>query len=119
MIDNCNQHTRPLRELSIGTEVLIQEKNNKWDKQGIIVECLPYCQYRIKVNWSGRLTLQNRTSIPPCTNQQEQAGEVDTPSRSNPLMTSTAINLDTVVPSGSDVSPPTWLLRSIKLTELP
>ena len=49
MVDNYNQHTRPLRELSIGTEVLIQEKNNKWNKQGTIVECLRYCQHRIKV----------------------------------------------------------------------
>ena len=106
MVDNYNQHTRPLRELSIGTEVLIQEKNNKWNKQGIVVECLPYRQYRIKVNGSGRLTLQNRRFLRPCTNQQQQAREVDAPSRSNPVMTPTVINLDTVVPSGSDISPP-------------
>ena len=39
-------------------------------------------------------------------NQQEQAREIDASSRSNSVMTPTVINLETVVPSGSDVSPP-------------
>ena len=105
-------------ELSIGTEVFIQEKNYRWNKQGTIVECLPYCQYRIKVNGSGRLTLQNRRFIRPFTNQQEQAREVDAPPRSRSVMTPTVINLDTVVSSESDVSPPGMATQESHFTSL-
>ena len=61
-----NQHTRPLTELSVGTHVLIQGQNKKWEKQGVIVEKLANRQYRIKVHGSGRVTLQNRRFIRPC-----------------------------------------------------
>ena len=66
-IDRYNQHTKPLKELTVGTNVLIQDKNKKWKRQGVIVECLPYRQYRVKVKGSGRLTLQNRRFLRACT----------------------------------------------------
>ena len=65
-IDRYNQHTKPLKELTVGTNVLIQDKNKKWKRQGVIVECLPYRQYRVKVKGSGRLTLQNRRFLRAC-----------------------------------------------------
>lgn len=41
-IEQYYKHTRVLSELSIGTPVLIQGKNKKWNKQGVIVEVLKY-----------------------------------------------------------------------------
>ena len=75
-----NKNTRCLSQLPVGTHVLIQGKNKKWTKQGIIVEALKYRQYRIKVSGSGRATLRNRRFLrpfhaanPPTTPQQLRA----------------------------------------------
>ena len=62
-----NAHTRPLKELTPGTYVLIQGKNRKWNKQGVILEQLDHRQYNIKVLGSGRVTLRNRRFIKPCS----------------------------------------------------
>ena len=56
----------------MGTYVLIQSKNRKWSKQGVIVERLQNRQYRIKVKGSGRITLRNRRFIKPCSIIQPQ-----------------------------------------------
>ena len=57
---------------SAGTYVLIQSKNKKWNKQGVIIETLDNRQYRIKVKGSGRVTLRNRRFIKPCSIIQPQ-----------------------------------------------
>ena len=50
--------------LELGNIVSIQNqvgpRAKKWDKTGIIVEVLPYDQYRVKVDGSGQVTLRNR-----------------------------------------------------------
>ena len=33
---------------------------DKWDRTGVVVEVLPYDQYRVKVDGSGRVSLRNR-----------------------------------------------------------
>ena len=61
-----NEHTRPLQDFAVNTTVLIQGKNKKWVKQGVIMEKLDNRQYRVKVHGSGRVTLQNRRFLRPC-----------------------------------------------------
>ena len=62
--ESLTEHTRPLRPLAAGAKVFIQNQQgaslNKWDRSGVVVECLPHDQYRVKVDGSGRLTLRNR-----------------------------------------------------------
>lgn len=65
-IEKSSINRRVLPELENGLPVLCQnQSNNKWDKSGTIVECLPYRQYRIKIDGTGRLTLRNRRHIRP------------------------------------------------------
>ena len=42
-------HGRSLCEIPAGAYVLIQSKNKKWNKQGVVIETLANRQYRIKV----------------------------------------------------------------------
>ena len=77
-----NQHTRALKKLSIGTNVLIQGDTKKWDRQGMVVDKLENRQYRIKIHGSGRTTLRNRLFIKPCsliTPPKQLQNQVDTP----------------------------------------
>ena len=60
--EKYNTQTKTLNPLKPQTIVRIQE-NGKWSKTGRIVECLPYNQYRIKVDGSGRVTTRNRRFI--------------------------------------------------------
>lgn len=77
--ESLKAHSRPLRPLSVGERVFLQNQTgpspNKWDRSGLIVEVLNHNQYRVKVNGSGRLTLRNRrflrayTPVPTSTPQ--------------------------------------------------
>ncbi len=62
--ESLRAHSRPLRPLSIGDRVFLQNQHgpssNKWDRSGVVVESLGHDQYRVKVDGSGRLTLRNR-----------------------------------------------------------
>lgn len=62
--ESLTTHSRPLRLLTIGERVFIQNQQGthptKWDRSGTIVESPGYDQYRVKVDGSGRLTLRNR-----------------------------------------------------------
>jgi len=64
LIEIYNNNTRELKPLPIGTTVCIQNRGCKdcrqWKKTGIIVETMPNRQYHIKMNGSGRITVQNR-----------------------------------------------------------
>ena len=59
--------TKTLNKLAIGNIVSVQNQTGprakKWDKTGVIVETLPYDQYRIKMDGSGQVTLRNRQFI--------------------------------------------------------
>ena len=50
--------------MKIGNIVSLQNqagpRAKKWDKTGVIIEVLPFDQYRIRVDGSGRVTLRNR-----------------------------------------------------------
>ena len=64
IMDKLTEHTKELPDLSVGDHVLIQNQlgNNprRWEKRGIIIEVLPYRQYKVRVDGSRRITLRNR-----------------------------------------------------------
>ena len=66
IVDKHNLKARELLPLPVGSEVIIQGKDKKWNRQGRIVETLPFRQYRIHLAGSGRVTLQNRRFLKRC-----------------------------------------------------
>ena len=62
--ESLKAHSRPLRPLSPGERVFLQNQQgrnpNKWDRSGLVVESVGHDQYRVKMDGSGRLTLRNR-----------------------------------------------------------
>ena len=67
-----NQSAHPLPPLSVQTPVLIQTKRGtktSWNRSGVIVEVLPYRQFRIKMDGSNRLVLRNRRYLKPIANR--------------------------------------------------
>ena len=71
--DAYNAHTKALPPLEVGSKVWIQEKTGKhhWLKTGRVVEKLDFRQYRVKMDHSGRVSLQNRRFLKPCYNMQQ------------------------------------------------
>ena len=63
------EHTKTLTPLTQNAVVMVQNQTGrhalKWDKSGTIVEVLPYDQYRIKMDGSGRVSTRNRKFIRP------------------------------------------------------
>ena len=58
-----NQHTCPLPEISVGTNVAIQNPSSKlWDIYGVVVQVGPYRQYHVKLT-NGRTLIRNRRFI--------------------------------------------------------
>ena len=60
MVDKYNSHAKSLPPFTVGTDVILQGPNKKWDRAGKIVEVLPFRQYRVRMFSSGRVTLRNR-----------------------------------------------------------
>ena len=62
-----NRATHPLIPLMVGTVVSVQNQrgrnSTKWDKSGVVVECLPFNQYRVRIDGTGRITLRNRVAL--------------------------------------------------------
>ena len=72
--ERYNKTAHDLQPLPVGSKVLVQNRGSyrkgKWDRSGKIMEVLPNRQYHVKLDGSGRVTLQNRrfireVSIPP------------------------------------------------------
>ena len=93
------QHTRSLSVLQCRDRVFIQNQRwhypRKWDKIGTIVEVLPWDQYVIKVDGSGRITKRNRrflgvasggmgNNASPSSIRLAPATPLETPSLSSP-----------------------------------
>ena len=83
-----NEHTKNLKPLRIGDRVFVQNQEGphprKWDRSGLVVDVLPHCKYRVKIDGSGRVTSRNRqflrllktasptiTDLPPCRNAED------------------------------------------------
>ena len=68
-----NRRTHLLPPLSIGDLVIIQDQQSKrWKKSGVVVETLPYRQYTIRMDGSGRTTLRNRRFLKKIINVKPQ-----------------------------------------------
>ena len=73
---------KTLPTLAIGTQVLIQDQASKlWDRRGVVTEVLPFRQYSIKLDGSGRITLRNRRHLRVATDssQETPSGSVPSP----------------------------------------
>ena len=74
--ETSSQTHKPLQQLNPGQHVLIQNGDGRarkrWGRSGMIVEVLPFRQYRVKYDGSGRLAVRNRQHlkafVPPSTN---------------------------------------------------
>ena len=57
-----NHTSRDLSPLKPQTKVVVltSEKNPRWSLTGMVVECLPFRKYRVKLDGSGRVVLRNR-----------------------------------------------------------
>merc|ERR1711888_187345 len=64
-----SEHTKVLSPLDQNTVVMVQNQTGrhalKWDKSGTIVEVLPFDQYRVRMDGSGRVSTRNRKFIKP------------------------------------------------------
>ena len=60
LIQKHDAKAHELTPITLGTNVVVQGKDKKWDRTGHIVEVLPNRQYRIRMFHSGRVTLRNR-----------------------------------------------------------
>ena len=70
IVEQYNSTARPLSTLPVETHVVVQSQDinrkKRWVKTGKIVEVLINRQYRICMDHSGRVTLQNRKYIKKC-----------------------------------------------------
>ena len=67
-----DSRTHTHQPIVLGTPVLVQNKHlkrnmNKWTLSGCVVEVLPYRQYKVKMDGSGRITRRNRRHLRPIT----------------------------------------------------
>ena len=84
MIERYNRGTRTLPELDISDHVAVQNQrghySKRWDKTGKIVEKLPFRQYKIRMDGSGRITLRNRRFLkeiqPVCADKNCQIPKI-------------------------------------------
>jgi hypothetical protein len=65
------EHTKTLPRLKVTDVVMVQNQTGphslKWDRSGMVVEVLPFDQYKIKMDGSGRISLRNRKFLKPIT----------------------------------------------------
>ena len=67
-------------DIAVGTEVLIQNVDSKeWDRSGLVVEALPFRQYKVRVIGSGRITLRNRIHLRPVRLFKSVVSKVQSP----------------------------------------
>ena len=59
LIQKHDAKANELTPITLGTNVVVQGKDKKWDRTGRIVEVLPNRQYHIHMFHSGRVTLRN------------------------------------------------------------
>ena len=78
---DLSDHTETLVPLEIGQVVLVQNQTGKnpsrWDKSGQVIEVLPFDQYRVKIDGTGRLSLRNRKFLRAITPYSHIARETD------------------------------------------
>ena len=57
-----NRTSGNLQPLTPGTKVLVlsDRRNPRWSTSGVVVQCLPFRKYRIRIHGSGRIIVRNR-----------------------------------------------------------
>ena len=69
--EKWSRNIKDLPDIPLGTNVAVQNQlgnsPKRWDKRGMVVESLPYQQYKVKMDGTGRLTLRNRKFLRPFT----------------------------------------------------
>ena len=109
--EELSRGTRQMTPLEVGNVVQIQNQTGphklKWDKSGVVVECLGNSQYKVKVDGSGRITLRNRIYLKrvvtyPTVEAKERSGtlEIQRSDYKGPKETSPLV---TVTPSGPTI----------------
>ena len=123
-IETYNEHSKDLVDLNARDVVAVQNQNGnhpkRWDRTGKIIEKLPFRQYKVKMDGSGRVTLRNRRflrkidpvcvepSIPKLTNSTAQAEDIDHQASINDQRnneTAESANRPTHQPSGNNEIP--------------
>ena len=75
IVDQWNKSARGLCEINDGADVFCQNPHTRvWDRSGRVIECLPYRQFRIRLDGTGRITLRNRRHL-----RQRYSGTLVTP----------------------------------------
>ena len=72
-----NFGTRTLKPLEIAQEVVIQDQvrgSKRWNRTGIIIECLPNRQYKIRLHDTGNTTIRNRRFLKPSHTGLQRVG---------------------------------------------
>ena len=112
-----SQTRNPLQALSPGQHVLIQNGNGRaptrWDRSGMVVEALPFRQYRIKYDGSGRLQVRNRQHlkafIPPSThNSYPAAPSIIIPDNNTPAPALASTPIRPNQEANRNTLPPSW-----------
>ena len=67
IVERYNKYTHNLPSLQVGDTIAIQSPlNQRWNTMVKIITPLPDCQYQIRVDRAGRITLRNRRFLRKC-----------------------------------------------------
>ena len=84
----ANSTPRRLPPIAPGTRVRVQNQaSNVWDRTGLVVEALPYRQYTIRLDGSGRVSLRNRKHLRPTLTPALPEATSGAPSTTSPPAT--------------------------------
>ena len=82
-------HHSKLPALKTGDTVYIQDQNGqhptRWSKSGVVVECLPFNSYLVKVDGSSHVTQRNRKFLKKFTPFSESIADTTPPNQPLPL----------------------------------
>ena len=65
--EELSKSTKTLVPLEVGTVVCLQNQHGphkqRWDRSGVVVKVLPFSQYKVRVDGTGRVTRRNRVFL--------------------------------------------------------
>ena len=78
------ESSKDLPPITVGTQVHIQNHaNNRWDRTGTVKEVLPFRQYTVRMDGSGRLTKRNRRHLKKVSQPGTAEATLDDPSEAH------------------------------------
>ena len=78
------ESSKDLPPITVGTKVHIQNHaNNRWDRTGTVKEVLPFRQYTVRMDGSGRLTKRNRRHLKKVSQPGTAEATLDDPSEAH------------------------------------